>query len=213
MSMTQEVRPSSRHVAEPSVLQPFKPAKESRARLLREAIETILLTLLVFAVVKVTIQPYWVDGPSMQPGLHTGELVIVNQLAYRFGSPQRGDVIVLHPPNDPSTQYIKRVIGLPGDTITITATEVYVDNTKLKEPYTYPLAPGEYGSSTFIGTVVLKTGQYFVMGDHRDISIDSRVIGAIPAQNIVGKAEFVLWPAGDIQMINTFPNVFKGVHR
>lgn len=213
MSMTQEVRPSSGRVAEPSVLQPFKPAKESRARLLREAIETILLTLLVFAVVKVTIQPYWVDGPSMQPGLHTGELVIVNQLAYRFGSPQRGDVIVLHPPNDPSTQYIKRVIGLPGDTITITATEVYVDNTKLNEPYTYPLAPGEYGSSTFIGTVVLKTGQYFVMGDHRDISIDSRVIGAIPAQNIVGKAEFVLWPAGDIQMINTFPNVFKGVHR
>ena len=99
--MTQEVRPGNQQVATPSVLRPFKPAVESRSRLLREVIETILLTLLVFAVVKVTVQPYWIDGPSMEPGLHTGEYVLVNQLAYRFGSPARGDVIVFHPPNYP----------------------------------------------------------------------------------------------------------------
>jgi signal peptidase I len=212
VSMTQEVRPGNQQVATPSVLRPFKPVAESHSRLLREVIETILLTLLVFAVVKVTVQPYWIDGPSMEPGIHTGEYVLVNQLAYRFGSPARGDVIVFHPPNDPGEQYIKRVIGLPGDTITITLTEVQVDNAVLHEPYIYPLAPDEVSSGNVLNNVLLKPGQYFVLGDHRDNSTDSRVFGPVPAQNIVGKAEFVLWPANNIHVIDTFHSVFQNVH-
>lgn len=210
--MKQEVGPGSGEAGQTSVLQPLKPAKDAYTRLLREAIETILLTALVFAIVKVTVQPYRVDGPSMEPGLVTNEFVLVNQLAYRFGSPQRGDVIVFHPPSDPSEQYIKRVIGLPGDTITVTLTSVMVDNVTLKEPYTYKLAPGEIGNGTILNNVVLKQGQYFVMGDHRDNSTDSRVFGPVPAQNIIGKAEFVMWPPPDLQIINSYHDVFKDVH-
>ena len=101
--MTQDVRSGSRQPGSesPSVLRPGMQVAENHSRLLREAIETILLTLLVFAVVKVTVQPYHIEGPSMEPGLYTNEFVLVNQLAYRFGSTSRGDVIVFHPPNDP----------------------------------------------------------------------------------------------------------------
>ncbi|HEX6541420.1 MAG TPA: signal peptidase I [Ktedonobacterales bacterium] len=210
--MRQDVRPGDQQAGAPSVLQPGKPVRESYSRLLREAIETILLTLLVVAIVKVTIQPYHIEGPSMEPGLHTDEFVLVNQLAYRFGSPQRGDVIVFHPPSDPGEQYIKRIIGLPGDTITVTATDVYVDNVQLHEPYVYPLAPGEYGSPTILSGVKLKPGEYFVLGDHRDNSTDSRVFGSVPAQNIIGKAEFVFWPVNTIHTIDSYHNVFKNVH-
>lgn len=210
--MTQQVRPSRQQVGTPSVLQPGRPAVESRSRLLREVIETILLTLLVFTVVKVTVQPYRIDGPSMEPGLHTNEYVLVNLLAYRFGSPQRGDVIVFHPPIDPSEQYIKRVIGIPGDTVTITATEVFVDNVELKEPYVYPLAPGEFGSTTILSQVKIPAGEYFVLGDHRDNSTDSRVFGPVKAQNIIGKAEFVLWPINTIHVIDTYHSIFQNVH-
>jgi signal peptidase I len=210
--MTQDVRSGGQQGETPSVLQPLKPVAARHSHLLREAIETILLTLLVVGVVKVTVQPYRIDGPSMEPGLHTNEYVLVNQLAYRFGSPHRGDVVVFHPPSDPGEQYIKRIIGLPGDTITVTATDVIVDNVELHEPYVYPLAPGEFGSPTILSDVKLKAGQYFVLGDHRDNSTDSRVFGPVPAQNIIGKAEFVFWPVNSIHGINTFPNVFQGIH-
>lgn len=212
--MTQDVRSGNRQPGpeSPSVLRPGMQVAENHSRLLREAIETILLTLLVFAVVKVTVQPYHIEGPSMEPGLYTNEFVLVNQLAYRFGAPSRGDVIVFHPPNDPGEQYIKRVIAIPGDTITVTATDVYVDNVKLSEPYIYPLAPGEFGSPTILNDVKLKPGQYFVLGDHRDNSTDSRVFGPVPAQNIIGKAEFVFWPFDSIHMIDSYHNVFKNVH-
>ena len=212
--MTQEVRPGNQQAGTPSVLQPGKPVAEKHSSFLREAIETILLTLLVFAAVKVTVQPYHISGPSMQPGLHTGEFVLVNQLAYRFGSaPQRGDVIVFHPPSDPGGEpFIKRVIGIPGDTVTITPTEVKVDGVTLHEPYTYPLAPGEIASSTILTDIKLKPGEYFVLGDHRDNSADSRAFGAVPAQNIIGRAEFVFLPVNNIHMIETYHSVFQNVH-
>ena len=212
--MTQEVRPGSQQAGTPSVLQPGRPVAAKHSSFLREAIETILLTLLVFAAVKVTVQPYHISGPSMEPGLHTGEFVLVNQLAYRFGSyPQRGDVIVFHPPSDPEGEpYIKRVIAIPGDQVTVTLTQVVVDNVVLQEPYTYPLAPGEVGSGTILTNVTLKAGQYFVLGDHRDNSSDSRVFGPVPAQNIIGRAEFVFLPVNNIHMIDTYHSVFQNVH-
>ncbi|HEX6817679.1 MAG TPA: signal peptidase I, partial [Ktedonobacterales bacterium] len=143
----------------------------SQTQLWREILETVLLTALVYFVVRSSVQLTPIDGPSMQPGLHTGESVLVNELAYVFGSPQRGDVIVFHPPtNDPSQQYIKRVIGVPGDTIQITDTAVIVDGVKLQEPY---LNDGEQGVS-LCGQLspTLGAGDYFVMGDNRGNSDD-----------------------------------------
>src|SRR5262249_15171810 len=156
-----------------------------------------------------SIQPFRVDGPSMQPGLHTDELVLVNLLTYTFGTPQRGDVIVFHPPSDPEHQFVKRIIGLPGDTVTLTPTSVTVDGTALHEPYIAPLPPdGEentIGCLTFdakgASQFVLQKDQYWVMGDNRLDSQDSRCFGAIARQSIVGKAEMVVFPFGSIHWL------------
>lgn len=207
-----EVRPEEQHAPRPSVLPPGMRIGDRWLHFLREVIETILLTALVFLLAQVTVRPYWVDGPSMEPGLHTGELVLVNQLAYRFGSPHRGDVIVLHPPSDPNGQpFIKRIIGLPGDVITITTTSVIVDGVKLNEPYTHPLGKDEIANTSVLDQQKVGSNEYFVLGDHRTNSTDSRVFGGVPRQNIIGKAEFVLWPLGSLEKIPTYSEVFAGI--
>jgi signal peptidase I len=172
-----------------------------------------VLTAIVFFAVTFTARPYRVEGVSMQPGLQSGDLVLVSQIAYDFGGkPQRGDVIVLHPPSDPGTVYVKRVIGLPGDQLFITPDAVYVNGHKLNEPYIQLLDPSAAENQP-LGKVTLGPGQYFVMGDNRQNSTDSRVFGYVPRQNIIGKAEFVFWPAPMIHGISTYTNVFAGIGR
>ncbi len=176
----------------------------------REILQTAILTVLVFFVVHIGVQFYNVQGPSMQPGLHTGEYVLVNKLAYDFGAPHRGDVIVFNPPTNSNEPFIKRVIGLPGDTIKVTPTAVYVDNSKLNEPYTYPLVPGE-PENTSVGTYTLKANEYWVMGDHRQNSTDSRVFGPVLKQSIIGKAEAVVWPQSNWELIPDHSHTFAGI--
>lgn len=147
----------------------------------------------------------------MQPGLHTNELVMVNLLAYDFGSPHRGDVIVLHPPDDPSTTYVKRVIGVPGDHISITTNAVIVNGHTLNEPYISPLDPSAPENPSVVPNLTLGPKQYFVMGDNRQDSLDSRSFGYVPRANIVGQAELVFWPLPVFHGIQTYPNVFSGV--
>lgn len=207
-----EARPEEQRAQRPSVLPPGMRIGDRWLHFLREVIETILLTALVFLIAQVTVRPYWVDGPSMEPGLHTGELVLVNQLAYRFGSPHRGDVVVIHPPSDPNGQpFIKRIIGLPGDVITITTTSVIVNGVKLNEPYTFPLGPDEIANTSVLDQQKVAPNEYFVLGDHRTNSTDSRVFGGVPRQNIIGKAEFVLWPLGSFEKIPTYSEVFAAI--
>ena len=201
------VLPPARKVAQP----PRANSNRSSGQFAREILETLVLTAVVFFAVRASVQPYRVDGPSMQPGLHTSEYVMVSMLAYTIGSPQRGDVIVFHPPDDPSQNYVKRVIGIPGDRISVTATAVYVDGQKLDEPYIYPLAPGENENPVVIPNITLGPGEYYVMGDNRLDSKDSRFFGSVPRRNIIGKAEFVMWPGNDIHMIQTYSNVFAHV--
>src|SRR5215470_5691127 len=132
-----------------------KPRK--RSYIAREILETIALTLVIFLAIHFSIQPYLVEGPSMQPGLHDGNRVLVNLLAYRFGSPQRGDVVIINPPRtlvNPRfglKPLIKRIIALPGDTVTISPTAVYVNGKKLSEPYLAKLPPD--GVETVTGIV------------------------------------------------------------
>lgn len=205
-------------MAQAQVVPPGRGADRSRpqrtgATLARELIETVVLTAIVFFVVTFTARPYRVEGVSMQPGLQSNDLVVVSQIAYDFGAqPQRGDVIVLHPPSDPSTVYVKRIIGLPGDQLFITPDAVYVNGHKLDEPYIQLIDP-KAAENEPLGKITLQAGQYFVMGDNRQNSTDSRVFGYVPRQNIIGKAEFVFWPAPMIHGIQTYTNMFAGVGR
>jgi signal peptidase I len=172
------------------------------SHLKREIIETLALTLIIFLVIHFTIQNYQVQGTSMEPGLQNNEYVLVNKLAYLFHPPERGDVIVFRFPQNTSENLIKRVIGIPGDVLLITATTVTVDGVTLHEPYIKaPINPN--GSR-----VVVPPNDYFVMGDNRQFSYDSRDWGFVPASYIIGKAVMVYWPLSNWQFINTYSSVY-----
>ncbi len=177
---------------------------------LRDTVITILLSALIFVGLHTSFLVLPLDGPSMQPGLHTDERVLVNSLVYAFGEPQRGDVVVFHTPFDFSQIYIKRVIGLPGDTITLTLNSVYVDGVLLNEPYVPPIPPGS-SENPIATTVHLGPGQYYLLGDNRLDSRDSRYFGPVPRANIIGQAQFVVWPVGAFESIPTYRSVYAGI--
>lgn len=183
---------------------------ERQQALLREITTTLLITLVLFISLHYSAQAVPLDGPSMQPGLHTDERVLVNSLAYTFHGPQRGDVVVFHPPTALNERYIKRVIGLPGDTITLTLDHVIVNGVTLDEPYITPAPPGETENQE-PQTIKLSASQYFVMGDNRTNSQDSRFFGPITQREIIGEAEFVVWPIASFHPIDTFPAIYSRV--
>ena len=182
-----------------------EPVKKSSAHFTREIIETVVLTVLLFLAIHFTVQNFLVDGSSMQPGLHTGEYVLVNKLAYTFHAPQRGDVIVFELPQDTSENLIKRVIGLPGDKLVLTQNTVTVDGVTLNEPYIS--AP----QNIQVQTVTVPPGDYFVMGDNRPVSDDSRDWGFVPKDDIIGKAVMVYWPLANWESINTYQSVYDQI--
>lgn len=200
--------PSERHGERPR-----ERARSGSPTFARELIETLVLAAIVFLAVNFAARTYQVDGPSMQPGLHTGERVLVNQLAFDFGSPQRGDIIVFHPPSDPSQVYVKRVIGIPGDRISISANSVAVNGHALDEPYIAPIDPSAPENDNVLPSITLGPNQYFVMGDNRQDSVDSRIFGYVPRANIIGKAQLVFWPLPDLHGVPTYSNDFKNLGR
>jgi len=160
-------------------------------------VETISVALIIaFLIRSFLFQPYRVQMGSMLPTLHENDLIIVNKLTYRFNEPNRGDIVVFHPPNGSSVFYVKRVIGLPGETIEIRNGEVLINGVPLKEDYLSVATPGIYGPRT------LGQDEYFVMGDHRNNSLDSREFGPINKKSIIGKASIVLWPPNAFAIIN-----------
>ncbi|HVB62738.1 MAG TPA: signal peptidase I [Ktedonobacteraceae bacterium] len=173
--------------------------------LAREIVETVALTLIIFVVIHFAVQSYRISGPSMQPGLQNNEYVLVNKIAYIFHPPERGDIIVFHYPLDTTRDFIKRVIGLPGDTITVNSNTVWVDGVKLNEPYVSAESNSE-GQ-----TWKVPQGDYFVMGDNRPISDDSRTWGFVPQSDLVGKVVLLYWPISGFKLINTYPTVFANV--
>ena len=176
-----------------------------RSHLAREIIETLALTLIIFLVIHFTVQNYMIEGTSMQPSLTNNQFVLVNKLAYLFHAPERGDVIVFHWPKETTKDLIKRVIGLPGDTIVITGKTVQVDGVVLKEPYIREsLNPkGD--------RLVVPINDYFVLGDNRPVSDDSRDWGFVPRSYIIGKAVLVYWPVNNWQIINTYSAVYSTI--
>jgi signal peptidase I len=179
---------------------------EKHTRLIRELIETIAFTLLVFLLIRFAAQSFRVDGESMEPGLRTDEFVIVDKVTYLFHAPERGDIIVFRYPLDTSRDFIKRVIGVPGDTVHTTSTAVIVDGQTLHEPYIR--VPFNFESDTW----KLGPHEFFVMGDNRDNSLDSRSWGLLDKSYIVGKVVAVYWPVNNWEFINTFPSVFAAIH-
>jgi signal peptidase I len=135
-------------------------------------------------------QPVKVEGTSMNPLLSDQERIFINKFVYRFEPIERGDVVVFWYPLDRSKSFIKRVVGLPGEMVEIRAGHVYVNDRELPDQY----VPGEYLDGSNYGPHRVPDDSYFVMGDHRDSSNDSRVFGPVPRQFIYGKAVFAYWP-------------------
>ncbi len=176
-------------------------------RLLLDALEVAIITTLIFLVARVFVQNYQVDGPSMTPTLLNNEYILVNKADYYLHTPQRGDVIVFRFPRDTSRDFVKRVIGLPGDTVNITANGVVsVDGVQLNEPYTNDQL-NYYGPQSW----KLSAGQYFVLGDNRGDSSDSRDWGPVPIGDIIGKAEFVYWPVNEAHPLHDWSGAFSSV--
>ncbi len=181
-----------------------RPAAESRKHFWSETrllVRDLIFALMIAALVVVfVVQPVKVEGTSMLPRLHNGERIFVNKLIY-YGLPklERGDIVVFWYPNDPSKSYIKRVIGLPGETVEVRDGRIVVDGQPLDEPY---LDPRLNVMRMNLSPVAIKEHYYFVMGDNRDNSSDSRIWGLVPEKYIYGKALFRYWPLGDISVIS-----------
>ena len=151
----------------------------------------ILLSLSIAAVVIVFLcQPVKVEGTSMLPQLADEQRIFVSKIAYRFDSIERGDVIVFRFPEDPSRSYIKRVVGLPGETVEIREGKVHIDGRAYSEPY----VPPRYWDQKSHAPVVIEEEAYYVLGDHRNTSNDSRTWGTVAETFITGKAVFAYWP-------------------
>jgi signal peptidase I len=156
----------------------------------------LVFSVLIAVVLIVFIyQPVKVEGTSMMPALTDQERIFINKFTYRFGlgDVQRGDTVVFWYPQDVSKSYIKRVIGVPGDRIRIDGGQVYVNGAALSENYV-PADERDYSSWRDAQEQTVPDGKYFVLGDHRNQSSDSRMWGYVPRENIYGKAVFVYWP-------------------
>ncbi len=163
-------------------------------RFVLDVFETIVLSVLLFLAINGVSARIRVDGFSMEPTLLNGEFVIVNKMAYTIGEPTTGDVIVFHYPRDPEQEFIKRVIGLPGDEVRISAGQVYINDQALAEPYI--AAPPRYDSQWQVPEQSL-----FVLGDNRNNSSDSHNWGPVPLENVIGKAVIVYWPPSNWGLI------------
>ena len=194
----QDLRTES--VPEPVATNPEE-ERSGLARMLLDILETLVLSVLLFVGINAISARIRVDGYSMEPTLHTGEFVIVNRLAYQIGSPKVGDVIVFHYPRDPQQEYIKRIIGLGGDTVRVEGGQVYVNGQRLNEPYI--AAPPAYRNVWQVPKDSL-----FVLGDNRNNSSDSHNWGFVPMNYVVGKAIAVYWPPNDWGLI-THPDLVR----
>lgn len=148
---------------------------------------------------------YIVDGPSMKPNFHTGERIIVNKLLYEFREPKRGEVIVFHAPDN--KDFIKRVVGLPGETVKVQGDTVFINGQAVDEPFlNEAIEKAKQSGKTYNDLnwpeSKVPEGTVFVMGDNRSDSTDSRMIGPVPFDNIVGRADIVFWPVKDWQWIH-----------
>ena len=164
-------------------------------------VRDLAFSVLIAVILIVFIyQPVKVEGTSMQPTLDNQERIFINKFTYHFGlgDIQRGDMVVFWFPLDPTKSYIKRVIGVPGDVVRIEAGSVFVNGQELSEPY----VPNDFRDRVSYEERRVPDGEYFVLGDHRNSSSDSRTWGFVKRDAIYGKAVFVYWPLNNIGTIH-----------
>jgi signal peptidase I len=154
---------------------------------------------LALVIIVFLYQPVKVEGTSMAPLLSDQERIFINKFVYRFEPISRGDVVVFWYPLDRSKSFIKRVVGLPGETVEIRHGILYVNGVQIPEPY----VPPQYADVSDFGPLTVSRGSYFVMGDHRISSNDSRVFGAVSSQYIYGRAVFAYWPVEHFGSLST----------
>ena len=195
--------------------------------LIRELIETVLLALLIFLVLQFSVQNFRVEGSSMQPTLTEGQYLLVNKIVYlrvaneslasllpwveseedrslfAFHQPEHGEVIIFHFPRDPSRDFVKRVIGVPGDVIEIQQGTVSVNGIALDEPYIT-----QHDNRT-IGRLEVQPDSFYVLGDNRRASNDSRDWGFVPAENVIGRAWVSYWPPENFHILSAFTQLLS----
>lgn len=197
---------------------------EQRAHLAREVVETLLFVGLVFLIVRVSTQAFRVANSKMAPQLQQSQSVLVNKAAYLLGSPGRGDVVLFVSPcsGDSGHPLVGRIVAVPGDTITLTATSVAVNGVTLNEPYVH-VPTGTAENSIVVPALKLQDDQYYILDDNRTIGAgdpsncqqdsDSRSFGVVPRQNIQGKAVVVFWPFDQRHWISNYSDVFNNVSK
>lgn len=189
-----------------AVAGPSRRARSLRQEIMEYVQALIIAVILAAFIITFVAQSFVVQGSSMEPTLHNGERLLVNKFIYRFRTPQRGEIIVFKYPYDPRRKFIKRVIGLPGDTVQIQGGKVILDGKPLVENYTLDLTYGAFGPQ------VVPEGTLFVLGDNRNNSEDSRYpdVGFVPFKNVVGMAFVRYWPPNRMSLVKP-PEVFRSL--
>ena len=162
---------------------------------LREIVDTLLLMLLIYVVARTLVQTFRIEGISMEPNLHDGQYLIINKLVYHLHAPHRGDVVVFRYPKNPNRDFIKRIIGLPGEKVEVRGERIFINGEELVEPY--EVHQGGYSW----GPQILDEDEYFVLGDNRGSSSDSHTWGPISRDAIIGKAWISYWPPEHLGLV------------
>jgi signal peptidase I len=168
-------------------------------KIFREVAITVLIAVAVFALLRLTVQSYTVVMSSMEPNFQEGECIMVNKVCYHSSGPQRGDVVVFNPPFQSQYPYIKRVIGLPGETVEIKNGNVFIDAIPLEEDEYIKERP-----NYTMPVMQVPENQYFVLGDNRNNSNDSSHDWTVPPDNIIGRAWFIYWPPGSLGVVKHY---------
>ena len=178
---------------------PAVKSEDRHLRALRSWVRDLFFSISIsLFIILFVYQPVKVEGGSMEPGLQDQERIFINKLAYRLGDIERGDIIVFHYPRDPRKSFIKRVIGLPGDRVRVFDGHVYLNGHLMQEPY----VPEEFLDSRAYPEVKVPPDSYYVLGDHRSMSNDSRDIGPVARSYIYGKAVFSYWPMDKVGLLH-----------
>lgn len=173
---------------------PQRPRLLGKRSLLREIVETLLLIIAIYTLVNLATARFMVEGRSMVPSFQGNEYLIVSRFDYQLGEPQRGDVVVFHYPNDPDRDFIKRVVGLPGEQVRLQQGQVLINGVPLQEPYIAALCSKP---SCEDAVWLLEQDQYFVLGDNRNASQDSSSFGPIGREYLIGRAWIKYWPPSE----------------